>query len=213
MPVPPEPVLLYHITHFDNLPDILRAGCLHCQQQLGHAGLHPVNIAYPGIQDRRLVRKVPCGPGGVLHDYVPFYFAPRSPMLLAIHNDRIQAYAGGQTPILHLVSSVPRIQATNHRFVFTDGHATMAFTRFFTETDDLDQIDWPLMREQYWSDTPQDPDRKRRRQAEFLVYNQVSVSALIGVGVISERIQRRVEDILQIHQIQLPVRVRRRWYY
>lgn len=213
MPVPPDPVLLYHITHLDNLPGILQAGCLHCQQQLGDAGRHPVSIAYPGIQDRRLVTQVPCGPGGVLHNYVPFYFAPRSPMLYAIHNNRVEAYDGGQTPIVHLVSSVPQIQTANHRFVFTDGHATMAFTRFFTETDDLDQIDWPLMQATYWHDTPQDPDRKRRRQAEFLVYNQVSVSALIGVGVINERMQQRVETLLQTYPIQLPVRIRRQWYY
>ena len=49
----PDPVLLYHITHLDNLPGILRTGCLHCHRQLHQAGQHPVNIAYQGIQDRR----------------------------------------------------------------------------------------------------------------------------------------------------------------
>lgn len=213
MPAPPDPVLLYHITHLDNLPGILGAGCLHCQQQLGDAGLHPVSIAYPGIQDRRLITQVPCGPGGVLHDYVPYYFAPRSPMLYAIHKNRVEAYDEGQTPIVHLVSSVPQIQTTNHQFVFTDGHATMAFTHFFTEADDLDQIDWPLMRATYWHDTQQDPDRKRRRQAEFLVYNTVNISALLGIGVINEHVQQRVEHLLRTHQVELPVRTRRNWYY
>ena len=98
----PDPVLLYHITHLDNLPGILRTGCLHCHRQLHQAGQHPVNIAYQGIQDRRASTRVPCGPGGVLHDYVPFYFAPRSPMLYAIHRNQIQGYSGGQSPILHL---------------------------------------------------------------------------------------------------------------
>jgi hypothetical protein len=213
MPAPPDPVLLYHMTHLDNLPGILQSGCLHCQQQLSRSGLHPVSIAYPGIQDRRLGTTVPCGPGGVLHDYVPFYFAPRSPMLYAIHKNRVEAYDGGQTPILHLVSSVPQIQTTGHQFVFTDGHATMAFSRFFTEPDELDQLDWPLMKATYWRDTPQDPDRKRRRQAEFLVYNKVNVSAFIGIGVINKQIQQRVEKLLQTHHIELPVRIRRNWYY
>lgn len=92
-------------------------------------------------------------------------------MLFALHKGYVEGYDQGQTPVVHLVSSVERIRATGHRFVFTDGHATMAFTRFFDEIRHLDQVDWPLMQETYWNDTDEDPDRKRRRQAEFLVYN------------------------------------------
>lgn len=213
MPAPPNPVLLYHITHLDNLPGILQTGCLHCQQKINEVGLHPVSIAYPGIQDRRAITSVPCGPGGVLHDYVPFYFAPRSPMLYAIHKNQVEGYEGGQVPIVHLVSSVVQMETAGHRFVFTDGHATMSFTRFFTDPGDLDQVDWPLMQARYWHDTEQEPDRKRRRQAEFLVYNQVSLAAIIGIGVINNPIQQRVEGLLATHHIELPVRVRRNWYY
>lgn len=139
--MPPDPVLLYHITHLDNLPGILRAGCLHCNRQMSDGGLHPVNIAYPGIQDRRATTSVPIGPGGVLHDYVPFYFAPRSPMLYALHKDQVEGYSGGQVPIVHLVTSVARLTETGHQFVYTDGHATMVFSRFFADVADLDQID------------------------------------------------------------------------
>ena len=209
----PDPVLLYHITHLDNLRGILRGGCLSCYRQMNDGGLHPVNIAYPGIQDRRAMTFVPCGSGGVLHDYVPFYFAPRSPMLYALHRNQVEGYSGGQTPILHLVTSVARLVETGHRFVFTDGHATMRFSRFFTDVADLDQIDWLLMQEPYWNDTPEDPDRKRRRQAEFLVYNRVSWPALIGIGVIAPHIEARVNAILAEHGITLPVRVRYQWYY
>ena len=153
----PEPVLLFHITHLDNLPNILRDGCLYCHRQMHRTGLHPVDIAYPGIQDRRATTQVPCGPGGVLHDYVPFYFAPRSPMLFAIHKNQVAGYSGGQTPIVHLVSSVARIQTTGCQFVFTDGHATMSFSRFFTEIADLDQIDWTTMQSDTGMTQPKTP--------------------------------------------------------
>ena len=89
----------------------------------------------------------------------------------------------------------------------------MRFSRFFTDVADLDQIDWLLMQEPYWNDTPEDPDRKRRRQAEFLVYNRVSWPALIGIGVIAPHIEARVNAILAEHGITLPVRVRHQWYY
>lgn len=80
-----DSVRLYHITHIDNLAAILQQGCLHCHRHLARLRFHPVNIAYQSIQDRRASTFVHCGPGGVLHDYVPFYFAPRSPMLYALH--------------------------------------------------------------------------------------------------------------------------------
>lgn len=211
--MPPDPVLLYHITHLDNLPGILRGDCLHCHRQMSVGGLHSVNIAYPDIQDRRATTQVPCGPGGVLHDYVPFYFAPRSPMLFALHRNQVEGYSGGQTPIIHLVTSIARLTETGHQFVYSDGHATMSFSRFFTDVTDLDQIDWPVMREQYWNDTPEDPDRKRRRQAEFLVHNRVDWTAMIGIGVIDVRVEARVNAILAEHNVTAPVRVRRHWYY
>ncbi|WP_286171369.1 DarT ssDNA thymidine ADP-ribosyltransferase family protein, partial [Geobacillus sp. LYN3] len=61
-----------HITHYSNLPSIL------C-----HGGLVANNVAkvkvcaHTRIQDRRLTTLVPLPPYGTLHDYVPFYFAPR----------------------------------------------------------------------------------------------------------------------------------------
>jgi hypothetical protein len=36
----------------------------------------------PEIQKRRGETEVSCAQGGTLHDYVPFYFTPHSPMLL-----------------------------------------------------------------------------------------------------------------------------------
>lgn len=64
----PESVLLYHITHLDNLPNILREGCLHCHRQMHRTGLHPVDIAYPGIQDRRALDN---DAGGMIEESPP----------------------------------------------------------------------------------------------------------------------------------------------
>lgn len=33
---------------------------------------------------------------------------------------------------------------------------------------DLERLDWNAIRSRHWADTPEDPDRKRRKQAEFL---------------------------------------------
>src|ERR1051326_1675326 len=111
-----------------------------------------------------------CPKGGTLADYVPFYFAPRSPMLFAIYRGQVQGYVGTQQNVVHLSSSVEVVIQKAKAFVFTDGHAEMDFSEFFMDIAHLDRVDWKIMQEQHWHDTNEDGDRKRRRQAEFLVH-------------------------------------------
>lgn len=206
------PTHIYHITHQNNLPAILQANALRCVNKLQN--VTPINIAHPAIQSRRAQTAVPVGTGGTLHDYVPFYFAYRQPMLYALHRDNVDGYTGGQEPLLHLVSSIENIQFSGHSFVFTDGHPTMAFTRFATDWAEHTIIDWELMQATYWQDTVEDPDRKRRRQAEFLVPQQLPLSDIIGVAVMTSSMRQWVSDLLQGTPYEnWPVAVRRNWYF
>lgn len=204
---------LYHITHLKNLGDIIRHGCLWCDNERKARALDSTGIAHQHIKDRRSRRQVPLGQGGTLADYVPFYFAPRSPMLYAIHMGRVQNYTDGQAPVLHLLSSVETVIEHNLSFVFTDGHAEIAYSKFYDNMQRLDQIDWDVMRADYWNDTDDDGDRKRRRQAEFLVYRSFPVSLVAGICVYSETQVDAVKQIVGKYGLQIPVAERRNWYY
>ena len=204
---------IYHITHVDNLPSILAAGGLHCDGCVGKAAQNLVSIAYDHIKERRAGRTVPCGPGGVLADYVPFYFAPRSPMLYTISRGNVPGYAGGQSEVIHLVSSAEKVKEAKLGFVFTEGHAVMGFTEFFDDLADLTRIDWPLMRSKFWNDTDQYPDRKRRRQAEFLVLRFFPWSLITHIGVRNDKMKERVDAYLEDTDMQPHVDKRSGWYY
>jgi len=208
----PDSVWLYHITHIDNLAGIIRAGGL-----LAHNGVDDAytDIAHQAIQIRRNNIPVPCKPNGVLHDYVPFYFCSRSPMLYAIHKGNIETYHDGQESIVYLVTTLARVQQSGIPFVFTDGHAIMSFSEFYNDPADLDKIDWPLMKAQYWFDTDDDPDRKRRRQAEFLLYQQCPWSLIAGIATFDETMKTRVETLLTSeHPDHIPrVKIKKDWYY
>jgi hypothetical protein len=157
--------------------------------------------------------RVPRGPRGVVHDYVPFYFAPRSPMLYAIDRGYVAAYQDGQEPIVHLVSTVQTVAVSGRRFVFTDGHATIAVSGFYEDVADLDQVDWSVMPSTFWNDTASYPDRKRRRQAEFLVHRFFPWELVTTIGVMSEAVRMRVEAALSATTYRPVVRVQRGWYY
>lgn len=208
------PTSIYHITHIDNLPSILKSGGLIANSRLRQRQTNYLDIAHENIQDRRARTEVPCGAGGYLHDYVPFYFAPRSPMLYAIHKQNVDGYSGGQKPIIHLVSQIEAIENSEIAFVFTDGHGIMVYTDFYDDLYALNHvIDWELMESKYWFDTPDDPNRKCKRQAEFLVHEFCHWNLIKEIGVINLTMQTEVREILQKFNIQTQINVYSNWYY
>lgn len=206
---------IYRITHINNLPGILQRGRICAPNTTPDDGLTYKAIHHQSIQAQRAATPVPCGPGGVIHDYVPFYFATHSPMLYVIHKGNVQGYDEGQEPIIYLASDAQTVASSGAGFVFTDGHAIVALSAFFDELTHLDKVDWHVMTLRYWHDTLQTPDRKRRRQAEFLVHKFFPWPLIRGIGVINDQVKGRVEAILAgFPQLPSPiVRVKRAWYY
>jgi hypothetical protein len=207
---------LYHITHISNLSGILAAGELWCDSVRAakqRAGASIVGIAHQHIKDRRARKAVKMAAGGTLADYVPFYFAPRSPMLYTISRGNVVGYSDGQEQVVHLATTVEAACAPSTRWFFTDGHADMEISKQFGQLSNLDKIDWNIMNETWWNDTIQDGDRKRRRQAEFLVHQSFPWASILEIGVMSEKIALLVRAALKVANHQPKVAVRSDWYY
>jgi len=49
-------------------------------------------ISNEELDHKRAATAVPCGPGGTPHDYVPFHFGPRSPMISRISHRNLPVY-------------------------------------------------------------------------------------------------------------------------
>ena len=211
--IDPEQVYLYHITSIENLPSIVDSGGLKSKNRLLAEETGHRNIAYGHIQERRAQCEVPCAAGGCLHDYVPFYFGPRSPMLYAIHGGYVDGYDDGQQPILHLVTKASMILEEELSFAFTDRHAALTYASFFEDVKDLDKVDHDLMRNEYWHDTDDHPQRKERRQAEFLIYRFLPFDVIGAIGVINEETKAQVLDALEPLDAPPPVIVKQKWYY
>ena len=156
---------------------------------------------------------VTVGPRGTLADYVLFYFAPRSPMLYTIHQGNVENYAGGQKPIIHLVVYIEDLQTEDYQYVFTDGHAVMDVSQHYTDLADLSKIDWSIMDSKWWYDTIDHPDRKRRRQAEFLVHRLCPWVFVREIGVINQQMSDLVTDKLADTKSRPTISVRPAWYY
>jgi hypothetical protein len=204
---------IYHITHINNLISIIDTNGLKSFYSLEQQKINYQNIAHRTIQSQRNFHDVPCGPKKNLHDYIPFYFAPRSPMLYSIHRGNVEGYDDGQEQVIHLCSKIETVYQAKRLFVFTDGHAIMNNSNFYDDLVDLDQIDWDIMEERYWADTLEDSDRKRRRQAEFLVYEFCPWELITHIGVMTTKIQEKVAQIVKKSSHQPNIKVHRNWYY
>ena len=127
---------IYHFTDYKNLASVLGTRQLHCHA----AAATEVDIGAPTIKSRRTTIDVPCGPGGKVCDYVPFYYAPRSPMLSSIANDNVPGVSPNQRRLVYFVSETEHAYAAGLPSVFTDGNAATAFTVFDDDRRNLDQL-------------------------------------------------------------------------
>lgn len=223
MPIP-TPVRLFHITAIANLPSICAVGAISSKSALARTETRYEDIAYQGAQGARARREMPPPAGGMLHDYVPFYFAPRSPMLYAIEGGRVSGCAWRQADIVHLETTVERCRADGAPTVFFDRNATLSYANAFTELADLERVAWDLITEaptldgfcRHWSnraDVPRYADRMERRQAEFLVKERVGLERIIRVGVLNEEREQQVRELLRARAVALPVVAMPEWYY
>lgn len=91
--------------------------------------------------------------------------------------------------------------------------AEMGPTLFFDDWSKKDRVDWGLTQSAWWYDDADHPDRKRRRQAEFLVHRFFPWSAIDSVGVYDEAIAKEVAAALAAATHRPAIRVQPDWYY
>lgn len=159
---------------------------------------------------RRQEREVPCGPGGTLGDYVPFYFTPYSPMLYNIKTG-YGVPRQEMKDILILGSSLFHLQENRISFVFSDRHAYLRTAQF---SDDLrllpDRIAWNALQNRDFS--KRDVDQFEKYQAEALVYKHVPLNALLAILCHDDSVKDEVTAACVARNLNLKVLNGRPWY-
>lgn len=184
----PGKALIFRITHRSNIARILEKGCPCRSQAVGSKGF--VDIGNVELIEKRASRPVPCGPGGTLSDYVPFYFTPYTPMLYNIKT----GYNVPKRPveeILIMVSSLHHLRKMGLPFVFTDRHAYLKMALFSDDLDDLDRIIWSTLQARDFR--RDDLEKFEKYQAEALVHKLVPVDALLGIVCYNEATRNSVQ--------------------
>ena len=205
---------IFRLIHFDNLEDTLRNGMY--SRNSGHIVPNFVNIGDTTLIKQRESFTVPVNPpNGNLGDYIPFYFAGHSPMLLNIKTGARGIQKQDQKDLIYIVCKVHEIVKHCPQWCFTDGHAKNHLTKFFNNLGQLDNLDWETIRSQYWKDTEEDYDRMRRKQAEFLVKTHVPATCIRGLIVLNRDQENKAKEIMQNAGLELPIYIdtKRKYFY
>lgn len=211
----PVPTQVLHFTRVEHLPAIVAHGLL-SDARARDQGLISVEIGNTRIKSSRSMTAVPVHPRGVVADYVPFYFAPRSPMMYSIHHGRVPTYQDGCGRLVYLVTTLEWLQASGLEIVLTDRNAVLRVADFWNLADGEpvdDFIDWPLMTERYWYSTDEYPDRMERRMAECLVHNRVPFDAFEVVVARDQHTANEATTLLSRARAAVHVTVRPHWYF
>ncbi len=215
MNIPLQPKI-YHITHLENLPEIIRHNYIISDAGRMGMGLDFNIIGISAIKQRRLERiEVKCHTGTRVGEYVPFYFCPRSIMLYILYrgNHPDLDYTGGQTPIVHLQadlkSTVNWAEQKNIRWAFSDRNAGSFIADFFNDLKYLDKINW----EAVMASDFRDMQIKEGKQAEFLIYELFPWKLVEKIGVANRNILKSVKKMLKNSEHKPPVSIEPSWYY
>jgi len=187
---------VYHFTSVNNLESIIADGLLCTNAKIENGVTHD-DIANNEIQKRRSTMEVTCGPKGVVHDYVPFYFAKRTPMLLNI----VKSKNIDQIDIIYLAIPIEKIMDSD--VVFSDASANTKIPPiFYDEPKDLECLNWGVINKMAW--VYHDDDERHQKMAEMLVHQQVDITDVSHIVVWNNNFKNYVEGVLEDNSIEGP---------
>ena len=186
----------FYLAPLDNLDSILTNGLLP-QTEVNRRGLAHSDISEHTVQVRRDQRDLRSG--GIsshgLHDFVPLYFARRTPMSF-VRQDH-------NSDLCILVIDIAKACHTADELLFSDGNAGAHNSEIYSNPAELEKhLPLQVIRAPYW---PEFPDGRLRRQAELLVHPTVPTPAIGLIQVVNTPNQERVKAAIRRAQANQPV--------
>ena len=178
-----DDMYLYRMTHIENIPHILQFGIVHHSSSNRNPNF--VSIGDWSLIDYRSKKPVFVGNKTIiLGDFIPFYFGVRMPMLYVIqHGGNFVEKARKAEEIVYVVVPLEKIVGSGSLYYFSDGHATDSLTTFYDANSIKELpsiIDWDAVKSRFWSGDGIETDIKRRKQAEFLVKEDLPANSIVG---------------------------------
>lgn len=97
--------------------------------------------------------------------------------------------------------------------MFSDRHAKLETAYFYTDQDDLDKIDWPILQARDFRRDNDDLEKIERYQAEALAYTHVPVEALLSMVCYNQAVKKELTTAIETRELSLKLHVKPSWYF
>lgn len=187
----------YHFTHIDNIESIIKYNGLLSTNLKKANGIDHHNVAIENIQTRRSEMVVSVGPGGNVHDYVPFYLASTNKMLLGLLNRKNI----DQPLVVFIAVSIEKI--LEDKVIFTDASAnTSNPPMFYNKPEDLSRLNWELIDSTKWKEGSE--QELHLRMAEVLVHQKVPLDWIDSFIVFNDICKEKIESFYEETDLSKP---------
>lgn len=181
-------------------------------------GLQPFQVGNPQITKDRGTRNVKCRRSGkvlgTLHDFIPFYFTPLSPMLYQVITGNGPATQTPRDELVIIIVELNALLTKDRQAVVADGQAFSHITSFELAPVELASfIDIPTIVSGDFKRRDDDLDRFRRYQAEALVYQHLELVDMTGLAVCSTTVEALVRDICIDSPLEKKIGVRPNFFF
>ena len=190
---------LEHMVHRNNLKNVLTHGLL-SHNDAHKKGLISTDISMAEVQKRRKDKEIMVnGKNMSLHEFVPFYFNSRNPMLY-VRND-IQH----ELVILLVSADIIDTKMSAPKFaIFSDGNAANHPTKFYSGIGQLDKLDSNIIFGKSWNHEDEEikKENKRKRCAEVLIYPSVQVKEILKIICPNQPMLEFVKSLLDWNDLK-----------
>ena len=200
------PSHLFYFAHKDNFESICKFGLLTKKEVTKRRIVH-TSFAEQEVQFKRSIARIYRTGDKTknydIHDFVPLYFTSRTPTLYSRKDNQIDFF-------FLKINSKKLITNENIQFAFCDGNAASDNTLFYYDLAELNYIDWTVIHAHYWNDIK---DGKRKRNAEFLIFNSISLEFVDEFILYNNRHYEMFAKFKDLYKLKSNINVDQKYFF
>jgi uncharacterized protein YjbI with pentapeptide repeats len=207
----------YHFTHVANIATIFKA-----RELRADIGAKPKNNSLDQtIKAKRRTKKIKIAPYGLLGDYVPFYFAPRSPALLQLATGDHMNKVSQNELVFFRLDFRPVVDGLVNESLslISNQHPLKTGAIFYPATPEsiTTRINWKTIQCVFWKNTDEYPNRKSQREAELLIHQRLRLEQINGTKITlatrTNLLQRKIQKMCEENDLDIDVEVQPSYFY
>ena len=118
-----------------------------------------------------------------------------------------------RSEIVTIIAQLRRVREAGIDTIFTDQHAVSKTARYFSDFNDLANIDWTILRDCDFKRDPDDPGKTLRYHAEALIHGSLPCAQIAGIGCRSENEKRTLERFGREAGMEIKIVIRPDWFF